>query len=81
MQRLAVRVLSQTCDGASKFQLSRSLAETLLIKGRNLDEQKWLRDMVFLRYNMQLQNFVPGNVVSNEPGLVDDWLADRNNAL
>lgn len=37
--------------------------------------------MVFLRYNMQLQNFVPGNVVSNEPGLVDDWLADRNNAL
>ncbi|XP_042035335.1 uncharacterized protein LOC121781699 [Salvia splendens] len=61
------------------FQLSRSLAETLLFKGRNLDEQKWLRDMVFLRYTMQLQNFVPGNVVSNEPGLVDDWLADRNN--
>ncbi|KAL1552754.1 hypothetical protein AAHA92_13517 [Salvia divinorum] len=65
LQRLMIRLLSQTCDGAAKYQLRRSLAETLLTKGGNEDEQKWLRDMVFLRYNMQLQNFVNGSFVSN----------------
>ncbi|GFQ01468.1 hypothetical protein PHJA_002290700 [Phtheirospermum japonicum] len=76
LQRLAVRVLGQTCDGASKFRLKRSLAETLLTKGRNRAEQKRLADMVFLRYNMHLKNFASGKIAdiitSNEIDLMDD---------
>ncbi|KAH6838144.1 hypothetical protein C2S53_001235 [Perilla frutescens var. hirtella] len=80
LQRLAVRILSQTCDGALKFQLKRSLAETLLTKGRSETDQKWQTDMVFLRYNMQLQNFVSGKTnyaMCNELDPVDDWIADK----
>ncbi|XP_057799026.1 uncharacterized protein LOC131014896 [Salvia miltiorrhiza] len=81
LQRLVVRVLSQTCDGAAKFQLNRSLAEALLNKRRNEDGQERLRDMVFLRYNMQLQNFVPGKTTyigSDELDLVDDWIGNES---
>ena len=66
LQRRVIRLLSQTCDGAARYQLRRSLAETLLTKGGNEDEQKWLRDMVFLRYNMHLQNFVIGSSVPDD---------------
>ncbi|KAG6409818.1 hypothetical protein SASPL_127860 [Salvia splendens] len=66
LQRRMIRLLSQTCDGAARYQLRRSLAETLLTKGGNEDEQKWARDMVFLGYNMHLQNFVIGSSVSDD---------------
>ncbi|KAH6804005.1 hypothetical protein C2S51_032252 [Perilla frutescens var. frutescens] len=80
LQRLAVRILSQACDGALKFQLKRSLAETLLTKGRSETDQKWQTDMLFLRYNMQLQNFVSGKTnyaMCNELDPADDWIADK----
>ncbi|KAL2227781.1 UNVERIFIED_CONTAM: hypothetical protein Sindi_2136800 [Sesamum indicum] len=81
LQKLAIRILSQTCDGASKFQLKRSLAEILLTKGRSQAEQKRATDVVFLRYNMQLQNFASGKtdyIASNEVSPMDDWV--MNNA-
>ncbi|KAL3649763.1 hypothetical protein CASFOL_006166 [Castilleja foliolosa] len=75
LQRLAVRVLSQNCEGASKFQLNRSLAEKLLTKGRNRTEQTRLADMVFFRYNTHLKNFASGkitdSITSNEIDLMD----------
>lgn len=80
LQRLAIRILSQTCDGALKFQLKRSLAETLLIKGRSRTDQKLQNDLVFLRYNMQLRNFVPGKTnyaMCDELDPLDDWIVDN----
>ncbi|KAK6136216.1 hypothetical protein DH2020_030048 [Rehmannia glutinosa] len=80
LQRLAIRILSQTCDGASKFRLKRSLAETLLTKGRTRIEQKRLTDMVFLQYNMRLRNFASGMadyITSDQIDLMDDWIVDK----
>ncbi|KAK4430874.1 hypothetical protein Salat_0849200 [Sesamum alatum] len=81
LQKLAIRILSQTCDGASKFQLKRGLAEQLLTRGRSQAEQKRAIDVVFLRYNMQLQNFTSGDtsyITPNEISPMDDWV--RNDA-
>ncbi|KAL6144361.1 hypothetical protein ACLB2K_055055 [Fragaria x ananassa] len=35
LQRFAIRILSQNCDGASRYGLKRTLAEKLVIKGRS----------------------------------------------
>ncbi|KAL0298657.1 UNVERIFIED_CONTAM: hypothetical protein Sradi_6525500 [Sesamum radiatum] len=80
LQKLAIRILSQTCDGASKFQLKRSLAEMMLTKGRSQAEQKRVIDVVFLRYNMQLQNFASGKtdyIAPNEVSRMDDWVMNN----
>ncbi|KAL8551494.1 hypothetical protein ACS0TY_000551 [Phlomoides rotata] len=60
LQRLAVRILSQTCDGGSKFQLRRNAVEATLNAGR--DRRERLVEMLYLRYNMQLQNFSSAEV-------------------
>ncbi|KAG8380463.1 hypothetical protein BUALT_Bualt06G0018000 [Buddleja alternifolia] len=81
LQRLAIRSLSQPCDGASRFHLKRGLAETLLTQGRNQIEQKRLTDITFLRYNMQLQNFACGRtdyLRLNEMDPARDWLVDKS---
>ncbi|KAK4385859.1 hypothetical protein Sango_2709900 [Sesamum angolense] len=80
LQKLAIRILSQTCDGASKFQLKRSLAEMMLTKGRSQAEQKRVIDVVFLRYNMQLQNFASGKtdyIAPIEVSRMDDWVMNN----
>ncbi|XP_051120054.1 uncharacterized protein LOC127243876 [Andrographis paniculata] len=69
LQRLAIRILNQMCDGASKFHLNRSLAERAVCEGRNRSiNQK----RAFLHYNMHLQNFASGKT--------DYILADAGNA-
>lgn len=83
LQRLAIRILSQTCDGASKYQLRRSLAEKLLIKGRNYIEQQRLNDQAFMHYNLCLQNFAAGvspcsgHILVEEIDSMDDWVVDE----
>ncbi|XP_022891994.1 uncharacterized protein LOC111406860 [Olea europaea var. sylvestris] len=57
LQRNATQILSQSCDGASKFKLKRSLVEFLLTKGHNRIEQRTLKDLIFVHYNLQLQIF------------------------
>lgn len=82
LQRLAIRVLSQTCDGGARFQLKRSLAEALLL-GEGPNGGNKSKDMVFLRYNMQLQKFVPGkagDVVSVKLSVADDWTESTSTA-
>lgn len=54
LQRFATRILSQTCVGASKYRLNRSLAEKLLTKGRDQTEEQLLSDLTFVHYNLQL---------------------------
>lgn len=79
LQQLAIQILSQTCDGAFKFKLKRSLAEMLLTKGMNLIEQQKLRDLMFVHYNLQLQIFESSErncISSNEIDTTDDWMVD-----
>ncbi|KAL3736999.1 hypothetical protein ACJRO7_025862 [Eucalyptus globulus] len=57
LQRFAIRVFSQTCDGSSRYGLKRDMAEKLLTGGRNRTDQERLRDLTFLSYNLQLQQF------------------------
>nr|GLL35037.1 uncharacterized protein LOC109192333 isoform X1 [Ipomoea trifida] len=54
---MAVRILSQTCDGASKYNLKRTLAEALLTEGRNHIEQERLRDLAFVHYKILSQMY------------------------
>ncbi|MCL7024152.1 hypothetical protein MKW94_030175 [Papaver nudicaule] len=56
LQRLAVRILSQTCTGALRYGLKRSLTEELHVKGRNGVDQKRWTELTFIRHNLRLQN-------------------------
>ncbi|KAF5931656.1 hypothetical protein HYC85_027827 [Camellia sinensis] len=80
LQRLAIRILSQTCDGASKYQLKKSVAEKLLTKGRNHIEQQRLNDLTFVHYNLQLRNFesrVSSDSLVEEIDPMNDWIVDE----
>lgn len=80
LQRLAIRILSQTCDGASKYQLKKSVAEKLLTKGRNHIEQQRLNDLTFVHYNLQLRNFESGvssDSLVEEIDPMNDWIVDE----
>ncbi|KAI3442569.1 DUF659 domain-containing protein, partial [Psidium guajava] len=59
LQRFAIRVLSQTCEGSSRYGLKRDMAEKLLTGERNHAEQEQLCDLTFLSFNLQLQKFHP----------------------
>ncbi|KAG7577018.1 hypothetical protein ISN45_Aa03g013410 [Arabidopsis thaliana x Arabidopsis arenosa] len=57
LQSFAVKILSQTCEGASKYKLKRSLAEKLLLtEGMSNCEQQHLDELVFVHYNLHLQS-------------------------
>ncbi|GAB2235319.1 hypothetical protein Droror1_Dr00025742 [Drosera rotundifolia] len=79
LQKLAVRILSQTCNGAESYALKRNLAEKLLTSGRNLVEQQRLTDLVFVHYNLQLRHFKEAakfEIASGEIDPTDDWIVD-----
>ncbi|KAJ7952057.1 putative HAT transposon superfamily protein [Quillaja saponaria] len=80
LQRFAIRILSQTCDGASKYGLKRTLAEKLLTKGRNqIEEQQQLRYLTFVHYNLQLQQYGSGgksDLVGEEVDSMHNWILD-----
>lgn len=80
LQRFAIRILSQTCDGASKYGFKRSLSEKLLANGRNPIEQQRLGDLTFVHYNLQLQNsrrVIKGDIVADEIDPMDEWIVDK----
>ncbi|KAI3861943.1 hypothetical protein MKW98_018226 [Papaver atlanticum] len=56
LQKFAIRILSQTCTGALRYGLRRSLSEQLHMNGRNCTEQKQLTDLTFVHHNLRLQN-------------------------
>ena len=83
-QRFATRILSQTCDGASRYELKKSLAEKLLMKGRNPIEQQRLSDLTFLHYNLHLQSFnsrLNTNIVLEEIDPMDEWIVEEANQI
>ncbi|XP_059639934.1 uncharacterized protein LOC132282321 [Cornus florida] len=84
LQRVAIRVQGQTCDGALKYGLKRTLAEKLLTNGRNRIEQKRLTDLIFVNYNMQLRNFKLGlsdGMAIEEIDPMDDWIVDESTCM
>ncbi|CAH8260276.1 unnamed protein product [Arabidopsis lyrata] len=57
LQSFAIKILSQTCEGASKYKVKRSLAEKLLLtEGMSHCEQQQLDELVFVHYNLHLQS-------------------------
>ncbi|MCL7051680.1 hypothetical protein MKW94_021792 [Papaver nudicaule] len=79
LQRLAIRILSQTCTGALRYGLKRSLTEQLHMKGRNCLEQKRLNELTFVHYNLRLQNLSASkthytNVFSEPIDPMDEWV-------
>lgn len=81
-QKFAKRILSQTCDGASRYGLNRSKAENLLTTGsKNIIQQQRLSDLAFVHYNLHLKNFDAnrGGVVTNtgEVDPIDDWIVEN----
>ncbi|XP_023641970.1 uncharacterized protein LOC111831566 [Capsella rubella] len=57
LQSFAIKILSQTCEGASRYKLKRSLAEKLLLtEGMSHCEQKHLEELAFVHYNLHLQS-------------------------
>ncbi|KAH7515227.1 hypothetical protein FEM48_Zijuj10G0004600 [Ziziphus jujuba var. spinosa] len=80
LQKFAVRILSQNCDGASKYGLKRTMAEKLLTNGRNPIEQQRLSDLTFVHYNLQLQQFkspMKSDILAEEVDPMDDWIVDE----
>ncbi|XP_038717156.1 uncharacterized protein LOC120010430 [Tripterygium wilfordii] len=80
LQKLAIRILSQTCDDASKYGLKRSMAEKLLISGRNVIEQQRMCDLAFVHYSLQLQNSwsdINRDIMADEIDPMDDWISDN----
>lgn len=80
LQKFAVRILSQTCNGASRYGLNKSMAEKLLTEGRNSLEQQKISDLAYVHYNMQLRNFVSGgnkNTVPDDIDPMDDWIVEK----
>ncbi|KAH0638781.1 hypothetical protein KY285_035367 [Solanum tuberosum] len=84
LERLAVRILSQTCNGASHYRLKRSLVETLHGKGRNQIEQQRLSDLVFVHCNLQLQAFDPegeNDIAEDVVDSMDEWIVGKGENL
>ncbi|KAH0638783.1 hypothetical protein KY285_035369 [Solanum tuberosum] len=84
LERLAVRILSQTCDGASHYRPKRRLVEMLHRKGRNQIEQQRLSDLVFVHCNLQLQAFDPegeNDIAEDVVDSMDEWIVGKGENL
>lgn len=80
LQKVAVRVLSQTCKGAEAYGLRRDLAEKLRSRSRNSIEQQRLHDLAYVHYNLKLKQFKMGekfNIQGDEIDPTDDWIVDE----
>ncbi|XP_026395657.1 uncharacterized protein LOC113290270 [Papaver somniferum] len=80
LQNFAIRILSQTCTGALRYGLRRSLSEQLHTNGRNCIEQKQLTDLTFVHHNLRLQNPVSisstdyRDIFLEEIDPLDEWV-------
>ncbi|XP_068638276.1 uncharacterized protein [Aristolochia californica] len=72
LQRLAVRILNQTCTGSLKFNLKRSVLEKLHSETNGIEDER-LSDLVFVHYNLQLRGR-KYQFVMDEIDLKDEWV-------
>ncbi|XP_077240813.1 uncharacterized protein LOC143881562 isoform X2 [Tasmannia lanceolata] len=81
LQRLAIRILSQTCSGASSYKPKRSISEQLHTNGINFLQKQRLIDLEFVHYNLRLSHPQSvsknkDNIVSEDRDLMNDWLVE-----
>ncbi|GMH09278.1 hypothetical protein Nepgr_011119 [Nepenthes gracilis] len=80
LQKLAIRILSQTCTGAESYGLRRDLAEKLLTNGRNPIEQHRLNNLAYVHYNLQLKHskvVSKFDIEAHEVDPLDDWVVNE----
>ncbi|WOK94392.1 hypothetical protein Cni_G03094 [Canna indica] len=83
LQQFAVKLLSQTCSGVSRYMLNKAITEQLHAVGRDITEQQRFRDLEFVHYNRLLWSspssqkqeieFCPDDVAP-----LDDWIVENN---
>lgn len=57
LQSFAIKMLNQTCEGASRYKLKRNLAEKMLLtEGMSHFENQHLEELAFVHYNLHLQS-------------------------
>ncbi|XP_018489865.1 uncharacterized protein LOC108860493 [Raphanus sativus] len=57
LQSFAIKILSQTCEGTSRYKLQSRLAEKLVLtEGMTSYEQERLEDLAFVHYNLHLKS-------------------------
>ncbi|KAL9246896.1 hypothetical protein vseg_020376 [Gypsophila vaccaria] len=82
LQKVAIRILSQTCTGVESYELRRDLAEKLLSDtGRNAAEQQKLFNLTYLHYNLKLKQSKQRpkfNIVADQIDPTDDWIVNKN---
>ncbi|XP_062178991.1 uncharacterized protein LOC133883633 [Phragmites australis] len=78
LQSFATRILSQTCFGASRYNLDKSLSERLHTEMRAYPDQERFRKMEYIHYNLRLANSAPrvGGASVAEHGKLTTQLGD-----
>lgn len=81
LQRLAVKILSQTCSTAARYKLRKVLSEQLHARGRNCIEQQKFIDMEFVHNNLRLWDSAYSKDQTDNFGLedlnpMDDWIVE-----
>ena len=80
LQNLAVRILSQTCNGAEVYGLRRAIAERLLSSGENVIENRRLQKLAYVHYNLKLKQskkLAKFSFIDDEIDTLDDWIVDE----
>ncbi|KAL9660590.1 hypothetical protein QQ045_025407 [Rhodiola kirilowii] len=83
LQKLAIRILSQTCS-SSGYERNWSVFEHIHSKKRNRLEHQKLNDLVYVRYNLRLQqrkqlrhqNYDPINIETLDDH--SDWVMEES---
>ncbi|XP_038690818.1 uncharacterized protein LOC119989396 isoform X2 [Tripterygium wilfordii] len=77
LQRVAIRILGQTCDIGSRYHTNRSVTDKLLSTGNNPIEQQYFKKLAYVHYNLQLRNARSSTYQSRWDGgseQIDDWI-------
>ncbi|XP_010929431.1 uncharacterized protein [Elaeis guineensis] len=83
LQRLAIKILSQTCCGSAKYKLRKGLSEQLHAERRNFIEQQRFRDMEFIHNNRRLWHSPSSReqrcyIYQEDLNPSDDWVIEGN---
>ncbi|XP_008796921.2 uncharacterized protein LOC103712229 [Phoenix dactylifera] len=83
LQKLAIRILSQTCSGSAKYKLRKALSEQLHAERRNCIEQQRFRDLEFVHNNHHLWHSPSSReqwsyICQEELNPSDEWVVEGN---
>ena len=78
LQRLALKVLGLSCNGASSYELKREVAEKALSVKETHPSYEWLKEYSFVSYNLHLRELKNSgkkfNIEAHELDPCDDWI-------